>query len=291
MDNGGNDAGTGELLDTREDAMKAPIHLALVLVLATLPLRTEGAESDPAMLSKLESCAACHGANGISAADGIPNLAGQKANYLRSQLSAFKNGTRKNDIMSVIAPQLSDGEMQALAAYFASRQGAPNGEARSETPPQVAMGKVSVPDDYRSRFTVYRTTDFPAPRNQVRFNYANETALAAAGAGKPLPDGSFILVATFSAALGNDGNPIKGQDGHFVPKDPVNFNAMAREAGWGDAIPALLRDENWNFGTFRADRTSNAGSQATCLGCHRGQASASYLFSHKELTDAAKKAN
>jgi len=276
---------------TREDAMKAPIHLALVLVLATVPLRTQGAESDPAMLSKLESCAVCHGANGISVADGIPNLAGQKANYLRGQLSAFKNGTRKNDIMSVVAPQLSDGEIQALAAYFASRQGAPNGEARSETPPQVTMGKISIPDDYRSRFTVYRTTDFSAPRNQVRFNYANETALVAARAGKPLPDGSFILVATFSAALGSDGNPVKGPDGHFVPKDPVSFNAMAREAGWGDAIPALLRDENWNFGTFKADRTSNAGSQATCLGCHRGQAGASYLFSHKELTDAAKKAN
>jgi cytochrome c553 len=273
----------------RKDAMKTQIRLALVLVLATVPLRTQGAESDPAMLTKLENCAACHGANGISTADGIPNLAGQKANYLRSQLTAFKNGTRKNDIMSVIAPQLSDGEMQALAAYFASRQGAANGEARSETPPQVAMGKVSIPDDYRSRFTAYRTTDFPAPRNQVRYNYANETALAAARAGKPLPDGSQIVVATFSAALGSDGNPIKGPDGHFMPKDPVNFTAMAREAGWGDAVPALIRDENWNFGTFKADRTANAGSQATCLGCHRGQASVSYLFSQKELIEAAQK--
>jgi len=271
--------------------MKAPIHLPLVLILATVPLGAEGAQSDPAMPRHIETCAACHGANGISVAAGIPNLAGQKANYLKSQLSAFKEGMRENDVMKAIASQLADAEIEALAAYFASKPGAPNGEALSEPPPQLAMGKVSIPDDYKSRFTVYRTTDFPAPRNQVRFNYANQTALEAARAGRPLPDGSFILVATFSAELGPDGNPVKGPDGHFVPKDPVGFTAMAREAGWGDSVPALLRNENWNFASFRADRTSNTGSQANCLACHRPQASTSYLFTHKELTEAVRQGN
>jgi cytochrome c553 len=276
------------LLDAREDAMKAPIHLPLVLMLATVPLGFAGAQSDPALPRHIETCAACHGANGISVAPAIPNLAGQRANYLKSQLAAFKEGARANDVMKAVASQLADAEMDALAAYFASKPGAANGEARSEPPSQLAMGKVSIPDDYRTRFTVYRTTDFPAPRNQVRFNYANQTALAAVREGKPLPDGSFLLVATFSAELGADGNPVKGADGHFVPKDPVGFTAMAREPGWGDSVPALLRNENWNFASFRADRTSNTGSQANCLACHRPQASTSYLFTHKELSEAVK---
>ena len=208
------DAGTQKFVYAREDAMKTPIRLALFMVLATVPLGVDGAESDPA---NLETCAACHGANGISVAAGIPNLAGQKANYLRDQLSAFKEGTRENNLMNAIASQLADDEIEALAAYFATRQGAPDGEAQSEVPAQVAMGKISIPDDYQSRLTVYRTVDYPAPRNQVRFNYANETALAAARADQPLPDGSFLLVANFSAVLGDDGNPITGPDGHFVP--------------------------------------------------------------------------
>ncbi len=268
--------------------MKTPIRLALFMVLATMPLGVEGAESDPA---NLETCAACHGANGISVAAGIPNLAGQKANYLGDQLSAFKEGTRENNLMNAIASQLADDEIEALAAYFASRQGAPDGEAQSEMPAQVAMGKISIPDDYQSRFTVYRTIDYPAPRNEVRFNYANETALAAARAGQPLPDGSFLLVANFSAVLGDDGNPIRGPDGHFVPGDPVSVTAVAREAGWGDAIPALLRNENWNYRSFMADGTPNTGSQANCLVCHLGQADTSYLFTHAELTEAARQAN
>ena len=271
--------------------MKAPIYLPLVLILATAPLSAEGAQSDSATPRHLETCAACHGANGISVAAGIPNLAGQKATYLKSQLSAFKDGMRENDVMKAVASQLADAEMEALAAHFASKPGAPNGEARSEPPSQLAMGKVAIPADYRTRFTVYRTTDFPAPRNQVRFNYANPTALAAVRAGRPLPDGSFLLVATFSAELGADGNPIKGPDGHFVPKDPVSFTAMAREAGWGDSVPALLRNENWNFASFRGDRTVNTGSQANCLACHRPQASTSYLFTHKELAEAVKQGN
>ena len=268
--------------------MKAPIHLALLMVLAAMPMGVEGAESDPA---NLETCAACHGANGISAAAGIPNLAGQKANYLSGQLSAFKEGTRENNLMNTIASQLADDEIEALAAYFASRQGAPDGETQSEVPPQLAMGKISIPDDYQSGLTVYRTVDYPAPRNQVRFNYANEAALAAVRADQPLPDGSFLLVANFSAVLGDDGNPITGPDGHFVPGDPVSFTAAAREPGWGDAIPALLRNENWHFNSYMADGTPNTGSQANCLVCHLPQADTSYIFTHAELTEAAKQEN
>ncbi len=153
----------------------------------------------------------------------------------------------------------------------------------------MAKTNVRFPADYASSFTVYNTVDFPAPRNQVRRSYVNKTGLEAVRAGKPLPDGSQILIATFSATLGPDGNPVKGADSHFVPKDPVNFTSMAREAGWGDVIPALLRDENWNFAGFRADGTLNPGfSQATCLACHNPQASTSFMFTHKELSEAVK---
>ena len=44
-----------------------------------------------------EICVACHGANGVSVSDTIPNLAGQRAAYLENQLKAFREGTRKAD--------------------------------------------------------------------------------------------------------------------------------------------------------------------------------------------------
>ena len=54
-----------------------------------------------------EVCAACHGANGVSVSDTIPNLAGQRRLYIESQLKALKDGSRKNPIMNAIAAQLS----------------------------------------------------------------------------------------------------------------------------------------------------------------------------------------
>ena len=42
------------------------------------------------------SCASCHGASGISATAGIPNLAGQRPAYLYLELKAYQSGGRTN---------------------------------------------------------------------------------------------------------------------------------------------------------------------------------------------------
>jgi len=67
-------------------------------------------------------CAACHGANGISVADNIPNLAGQRVPYLEAQLRALKSGARKNAVMGAIAAQLGSEDIVNVAAYFGSLQ-------------------------------------------------------------------------------------------------------------------------------------------------------------------------
>lgn len=65
-------------------------------------------------------CAACHGAEGISAVPMYPNLAGQKEAYIVKQLKDFKSGARKDPVMAPMAMGLSDADMENLAAYFAS---------------------------------------------------------------------------------------------------------------------------------------------------------------------------
>lgn len=63
-------------------------------------------------------CASCHGANGISAADSFPNLAGQKKGYLVSALKAYKEKTRNNAMMNGLAAGLSDSDIDELATHF-----------------------------------------------------------------------------------------------------------------------------------------------------------------------------
>ncbi|MEP4892380.1 MAG: cytochrome c [Aliiglaciecola sp.] len=65
-------------------------------------------------------CASCHGSAGISQSPIWPNLAGQKSGYLEKQLIAFRDGSRKEPTMSAMAKPLSDSDIKALAAYYAS---------------------------------------------------------------------------------------------------------------------------------------------------------------------------
>ncbi|MDP2179675.1 c-type cytochrome [Methylicorpusculum sp.] len=68
------------------------------------------------------TCTGCHGAQGNSGSPDFPNLAGQQAAYLVAQLKAFKEGRRKNSIMNAQAANLSQSDMEQLAAYFNSQQ-------------------------------------------------------------------------------------------------------------------------------------------------------------------------
>ncbi|MBT1064110.1 cytochrome c [Bowmanella sp. Y26] len=70
--------------------------------------------------AKSATCAACHGANGISQIPMYPNLAGQKEQYLVLQMKAFRDGERKNMVMAPMAKPLSDDDIANLSAYYAS---------------------------------------------------------------------------------------------------------------------------------------------------------------------------
>lgn len=70
--------------------------------------------------AKAGTCAGCHGAEGISANPEWPNLAGQKDKYLTNQMKAFRDGDRKNALMSPMAEGLSDDDIANISAYYSS---------------------------------------------------------------------------------------------------------------------------------------------------------------------------
>lgn len=75
--------------------------------------------------AKAAVCSACHGAKGNSAVPAWPKLGGQGAPYAYAQLKHFKDGSRKNPVMSAQAAVLSDQDMQDLATYFAAQAATP----------------------------------------------------------------------------------------------------------------------------------------------------------------------
>ena len=92
-------------------------------MLAALPT-TLLAKGDPAAgQSKSQVCQACHGIDGKSIAPIYPNLAGQHEDYLVKALADYRAGRRTNPIMAPMAANLSDQDIEDLAAWFASQEG------------------------------------------------------------------------------------------------------------------------------------------------------------------------
>jgi cytochrome c553 len=67
-------------------------------------------------------CQACHGLDGLSKHPEAPNLAGQIENYLAKSLGEYRSGERKNEMMSIVAKDLSDEDIGNLAAFYAGIQ-------------------------------------------------------------------------------------------------------------------------------------------------------------------------
>jgi cytochrome c553 len=270
--------------------MKTLTRVSAALLFAVPAVNAADIEAGKAKVATV--CGACHGANGVSVSDNIPNLAAQRAGYIENQLKAFKDGSRRAGsptspaaTMAAIAVQLSADDISNVAAYFASLAGAATG-AKSDLFPAIANSHVSFPEGYQGSFKKYHAINFPAAK-QVRYYYANPVALKAVREGKALPDGSYLFAEVYSAKLDADKNPVKGADGFFETDKVVAYTAMQREAGWGSDIPEVLRNENWNYAVFTADRKQRPGvNQAECLGCHKPLDKVSYTFTLKELTAA-----
>ena len=96
------------------------ITMALVLALAAA---CANAGNPDAGKEKSRVCGTCHGADGNSSAPDFPRLAGQHSDYLMQAMKDYKSGARKNPIMQPQVANLSDRDMEDLAAYYAKQQG------------------------------------------------------------------------------------------------------------------------------------------------------------------------
>lgn len=67
------------------------------------------------------SCFLCHGADGESASEVFPRLAGQNAEYIAKQLENFKSGKRQSSAMASMVTNLTPEDMIALGQFYASR--------------------------------------------------------------------------------------------------------------------------------------------------------------------------
>jgi cytochrome c553 len=116
-------------------------HLRVLLLLAgaasfaAVSTVIHADDSDPAIaahaqLLAVTVCGTCHGAQGNSTHPKFPRLAGQSANYLTTQLKAFRGQTRGDPdavgYMWGMAAELDDATIDALASYYSKQKSEPS---------------------------------------------------------------------------------------------------------------------------------------------------------------------
>src|SRR6476619_1062018 len=97
---------------------------AVRLVAAALsltPAAARAADAGPAdMREKLDTCAACHGENGVSPNQEVPSLAAQPDIFTQWQLVYMRDGTRKVEAMDEVVKTMTDSDIRFYGPYFAS---------------------------------------------------------------------------------------------------------------------------------------------------------------------------
>jgi Cytochrome P460 len=166
-------------------------------------------------------------------------------------------------------------------AFLALAAGVPGPIARA------GGDKIAFPEGFREG--VLFTTVDRADNKQYRELFTSPEALAAAKAGQPLPDGTVITLVQYRAQLDGGGNPLKDAGGRFAKGDLIGYTVMEKRAGWGVEYPENIRNGEWEYQAFTADRKVNDKANLTaCFQCHKPLDKQDFVFSYDQMKSAAR---
>ena len=111
---------TGLVVSIDEESIR---NMALYYALQE-PRRTSVAGTGDAEAGReaAQACSVCHGADGNVTAADMPTLAGQDAVYLAAAMRAYAQGQREHAQMVTATAELSDADIDALAAFYAQQE-------------------------------------------------------------------------------------------------------------------------------------------------------------------------
>jgi hypothetical protein len=179
----------------------------------------------------------------------------------------------------------------ALSALLSACAGAAPGPSPTLTPDATAFAPSSAvryPANYRTDFYQYVTVD--RKDAVVRHIYVSPAAVDALRAGYPLPDDTIVVVEAFKAQVDASGQPLKDDQGHFVPGEPLDMLHVSQKRSTWQAsdFPSAARAGKWNFGSFQygSGVPFNEDLNA-CFNCHQATPGTDFLYSGRLLAQYA----
>ena len=117
---------------------------------APVPAKAAPAEKPKLQMGASDSmlantCAGCHGTDGISYGPAAPTIAGLEADYLLETMQAYKSGERHGTIMGRIVKGYTDEELEQIANFYAEKTYV--GWTQAYVGPKAKMGQ-KLHEDY-----------------------------------------------------------------------------------------------------------------------------------------------
>jgi cytochrome P460 len=146
--------------------------------------------------------------------------------------------------------------------------------------------KVAFPENY-AKGVLYTTVDRPDVK-QSRELYTSAEAIAAVKAGQPIPSGTVFTMVNYKAKLNAAGEPEKDANGRFIKTEEIaGIAVMEKRAGWGAEYPDDLRNGEWEYQAFKADKTVNdKATLKACFTCHKPYDKQDFVFSFDAMRTA-----
>ncbi len=143
---------------------------------------------------------------------------------------------------------------------------------------------VKLPENYQAEFVNYMDVD-RLDRIRVRKMWVNPEARAAAVAGRPLPDGTILIMEDWAAKLDDNGEPVFDESGRLIADEPSGHRfVMEKNAAWSTA------NENWDYAWYQGDDLPRPDASFDgCFSCHANRTERDYTFTFWKFVEDAQR--
>jgi plastocyanin len=144
--------------------------------------------------------------------------------------------------------------------------------------------QIAFPENYE-RWTRYATVD-RYDSKQYRELYTSAEAVAAVREGRPIPEGTVIVMAIHAARLDEKGQPLRDAAGRFIKDRLTGVTVMEKRKGWGASVPEEWRNGDWQYASFTAQGKPNEKANANirnCFVCHKPHEKQDFVISLAQL--------
>jgi len=142
--------------------------------------------------------------------------------------------------------------------------------------------KVPYPENW-DKGVLYGTVDRHDIK-QYRELWSTKAAVDAVKAGKPIPHDTVLTLVQYKAIVDDKGAPVKDANGRFKKGDLVAYTVMQKGKGWGSEYAADVRNGEWEYQVFTADKKVNEKANLkSCFTCHKPHEKQDFVISLARL--------